>query len=91
MERTLNLNDGWEAVVNNPEKQERIERFHAKRRERKLDKLAMKTAVFGFIAGLFGLFGITGAMTTWISTPVAAIFVALFFFNCGRYAGLEKG
>lgn len=89
MERTLNLNDGWEAVVNNPEKQERINRFHAKRREEKLNRFGEKVSLFAIMAGFFGLMGITGTFAAWVSAPLFTVSTAWAFFNYGRYSQLK--
>ena len=89
MEKTLNISDGWESIVNDPDRQERIDRFHAKRIAAKLDKLAAKSFVFALIAIFFATLTITEALTAWIGIPFAAVFMALFFFNLGRFTQLK--
>lgn len=90
MENTLNLNGGWEAVVNNPDRQERIDQFHANRREKKIGKLAEKVMIFAIVAMFFFLMGITGALMSWISLPLTFVFVVLAIFNYGRYTELAR-
>ena len=75
MERTLNLNDGWEDIVNDPDRQDRIDRFHAKRLAAKLDKLVSKSLTFALIAAVFATLTVTNALTAWIGTPFAAVFI----------------
>ena len=89
MARELNTHDGWESVVNDPDRQERIDRFHAKRKADKLNRLSAKVLIFVVMTIVFGLFGITGALVNWISTPAAIICGALACFNFGRYAQLR--
>ena len=86
MERTLNLNDGWEAIVNDPDRQERIDRFHAKRRSKKLDELASASLCFFMITEFFAILTITDALTAWIGIPFTVVFMAMSCFNFGRFA-----
>lgn len=93
MERTLNLNDGWEEIINDPDRQDRIDRFHAKRVAAKLDKLASKALIQAIIAAFFATLTVTNALTAWIGTPFAAVFMALACFNFGRFVqakGMKK-
>lgn len=85
MERTLNLNDGWEDIVNDPDRQDRIDRFHAKRLEEKLDKLVSKSLTFALIAAFFAVPTFTNAFPAWFGTPFAIVFMALSCFNFGRF------
>lgn len=89
MERTLNLNDGWEDIVNDPDRQDRIDRFHAKRAAAKLDKLASKALFQALIAAFFTILTFTDALTAWIGTPFAAVFMALASFNFGRFVQMK--
>ena len=89
MEKTLNLNDGWESVVNNPERQEHIDRFHAERRERRLMKLGEKVSIFAIVAVFFFVSGLAGWLPAWISSPIGTAFTGLAFFNFGRYSQLK--
>ena len=85
MERTLNLNDGWECIVNDPERQERIDRFHAKRRAKMLDELASKSLILALISAVFAVLAITDALTAWVAIPFTAVFMAMSCFNFGRF------
>ena len=85
MERTLNLNDGWEDIVNDPDRQERIDRFHAKRKTKKLDELATTSLVFAMIAAFFAILTVTDALTAWVAIPFTAVFMAMSRFNFGRF------
>lgn len=89
MEKTLNLNDGWESVVNNPERQEHIDRFHAERRERRLMKLGEKVSIYAIVSVFMFVMAVTGWMTSWISIPFATAFMGLAIFNFGRYSQLK--
>lgn len=85
MERTLNLNDGWEDIVNDPDRQERIDRFHAKRKAKKLDDMATSSLAFALISAFFAILTITHALTAWIGIPFTAVFMAMSCFNFGRF------
>lgn len=85
MERPLNLNDGWEDIVNNPDRRERIDRFHAKRKAKKLDEMATTSLYFALISAFFTILAITDALTAWIGIPLAAVFMAMSCFNFGRF------
>lgn len=89
MARELNTHDGWESVVNDPDRQERIDRFHAKRKAEKLNKLSAKVFIFAMLAIAFGLLGITGALVNWLGTPISIVMTALACFNFGRYSQLR--
>ena len=81
MERTLNLNDGWEDIVNDPDRQDRIDRFHAKRLAAKLDKLVSNALIQAIIAAAFAVLTFTNAFPAWFGTPFAAVFMALASFT----------
>ena len=89
MERTLNVNDGWEAVVNNPDRRERIDRFQAKRKEVKLNKLSARGIVYAVLALVYGFAGITGIMAEWLGLSVGFVLLMISTFNFGRYCQLR--
>ena len=83
MERPLNLNDGWEQTVNDKQRQERIDNFHAKRRQKKLDKMIGNTALSALGSLAFLALGLSGALVYWIASPVALILCCLSCFMGG--------
>lgn len=89
MERTLNLNDGWEEIINDPDRRERIDRFHAKRLAAKLDKLASKALIQALIAAFFTVLTVTNALTAWIGIPFTIVFMSLASFNFGRFVQMK--
>lgn len=84
--KELNIHDGWESVINDPGRQERIDRFQAKRRAEKLNRLSAKILILSMLSIVFGLFGITGALVSWLSVPIGIVLMSLACFNFGRYS-----
>lgn len=89
MARELNTHDGWESVINDPDRQERIDRFHAQLKAKKLNKLSGKASIFFLLTVIFSLLGITGAMINWLSAPLAFISSAFAFFYYGRFVQMR--
>lgn len=83
MERILNLNDGWEQTINDKQRQERIDRFHANRRKKKLDKMIVNAMLSGFGSLLMLAFGLTGALVVWIAYPMCFALGGLSCFMGG--------
>ena len=90
MEKLLNLTDGWDEIINDKARRERIDAFHAKRRKAKHDRLCVKAGVCGLLSIASALMGLTGAMTDWIALPAAIVLAAACSFICGRIYGLKK-
>ena len=90
MEKLLNLTDGWDEIINDKSRQERIAQFYAKRRKVKYDKLCARACLWGILSIAAALFGFTGAMTGWIALPAAVVLAAVCSFTCGRIRELNK-
>lgn len=90
MERTLNINDGWEQIVNAQERQERIDAFHDKRLHAKLEKLTGKAVLFAFGASVASILGLLGLLVVWLAAPVALVTAGVSCFLFGRVSELKK-
>ena len=90
MERPLNMNDGWEQIINDEGRQQRIDAFHARRYQSKVDKLNAIACICGAMAVVLAVLGLTGALTTWIAFPVCAVLAGVSCFNFGRVYELTK-
>ena len=90
MEKLLNLTDGWDEIINDKSRQERIAQFHAKRKKVKYDKLCARSCVYGVLSIAAALLGLTGAMTGWIALPASVVLAAVCSFTCGRICELKK-
>ena len=84
MERPLNMEDGWEAIVNNGERQKRIDAFHARRYQNKLDKLRIRAMICGIAMVVIAALGLTGALISWVAAPVALVLAGVCCFTMGR-------
>lgn len=83
MERLLNLNDGWEQTINDKQRQERIDRFHANRRQKKLEKMIGNAMLSGLGALVVMALGLTGALVGWIAYPMSIVLGGLCCFMGG--------
>lgn len=90
MERLLNMENGWEEIINDDNRQKRIDAFHAKRYQNKVDKLSAKAYIFGISAAVLALLGLTGALTKWIAFPACAVLAGVSCYNFGRLYQLKK-
>ena len=90
MERILNTENGWEEIVNDAGRRMRIDTFHAKRYQRKVDLLSAKAFLYGLGAAAISLLGITGALTGWIAFPVAFVLAGVSCFDFGRVYQLKR-
>ena len=86
-------NEDVERIVNDPERQARLNAFHVARAERKQRKLIETSFVYFFFSLLFAICGIFGWMANWICYPVIACcslygaFCAGRFFENGKITG----
>ena len=86
----LNVNDGWEAVINEPGRQGRIQAFHLRRRQNRLDALYGKIFLSGTMSALIGAMGIFGALTMWLAAPVTVALFGIACFYYGRVRELKR-
>ena len=83
MERTLNLNDSWEQIINDEERLNRIASFHEKRRQKKLEKMIGNAILSGIGSVLLLTMGLTGLLVGWMAYPMCAAFAGFACFMGG--------
>ena len=90
MEKELNINDGWEEIVNRTDRQDRIEAFYAARKQHRIDKLYHKAGTCALGVVTMGTLYLTGLLSGWVAIPVAAVLMNFVCFTMGRVRELEK-
>ena len=75
----------WERIVNDPERQEAIAKFHNKRQTKRQRKMLTDACVYATIALAFGLLGVGGCVSAWLAYPVMAACGLYATFCFGRY------
>lgn len=74
-----------ERIVNDPERQQKIEKFHRERLADRQKKMLLRSVTHATLAIIFAILGFVGWMTPWISYPMLAILGLSASFNFGRW------
>ena len=90
MEKKLNTQDGWEAIVNAPERQKRIDALYAGRKQARIDRLGHKAGTCAFGTLILGALYLLGAVSGWVALPVGVALAGMSLFTFGRVAELKK-
>lgn len=92
--RPLDLESGWEEIINEEGRQNRIAAhnaaFHAKRYQSKVDKLNKRAMTFGVTAMVMLVLWISGALVAWLSAPAALALAGVSCFTFGKLAGFNE-
>lgn len=78
-------NDDVERIVNDPDRQSKIEEFHHERLVKKQRKMLLRSVANAILAIVFALLGIVGWLAPWIAYPMLAICGLAAAFNFGRW------
>ena len=76
-------NDDVERVVNGSERKDFVVEFHTKRQKDRQRKMIADAAVYAVFSIAFGVLGLLGWMTLWISFPL--------FWLCGLFSAFRFG
>ena len=87
---TLNLTGGWEQIVNDQERQERIAAFHDKCLQVDVEKLSSKALAFAIGASVACFLGMLDFLVIWLAAPVALAMAGVSCFLFGRVHELKK-
>lgn len=101
MENALNLNGGWEEVVNRKERRDRIdaicaeqeqrrEAFYAARKQHRIDKLYQRVWTCGLGIVTMGTLLLTGLVSGWVAIPAVIALAGVSSFMLGKVSELEK-
>lgn len=82
--RELNLNGGWEDIVNNVERHNARVRFDAARKQTRRNKRIGKVVDLALFAVLLMVLGFSGLVANWIAGPVAGLMICAACFFGGR-------
>jgi hypothetical protein len=77
-------NDVFE-MVNNPERQRKIQQKYMKLVRKKNDRILWMAIIAGSVSMFFGLMGVFGGMVGWIAYPVFSACGVLASFMTGRW------
>ena len=90
--QTLNMEDGWEGIINENAKQKASarERVAARKRERRIRKLLLSVCVLSGTGIALVILGAAGAIAGWLTTIVANLCLLAAFFQFGRYIEAKK-
>ena len=89
MENILNTTDGWEAIINEPGRQERIQAFHQGRKQKKINDLTGKAFLLAAGSSLIGGLGLFGALTMWLAAPICVVLNGAACYTYGRITELK--
>jgi len=83
----LNLNGGWDSIVNDVERHNARCRFEAKLAKRKLHKQINKALLCAMGAALAMVLEFTGLLAPWVAVAVALVLLCMTCFTAGQIAG----
>lgn len=74
-----------ERIVNDPERQQKIDEFHTERMAKRQRKMLLRSVAHATLAIIFAILGLLSWMTPWIAYPMLAICGLVAAFNFGRW------
>ena len=83
-QKELNLTDGWEDVVNNPDRKKVQAQIAANHAAEKCDRLLNRALITAAVACLFLVLCFLGQMESLIAYPAAAVLTGIACGYCGR-------